>query len=177
MRKAIVGVALGGLMLLGPKQAQAFPQTFNLFFSGAQEVGHAGDPDATATGTLTVDDVLDKLSWNINYTNLDGTSINGFHIHGPGATSTIEKPVFIGLGTSGTPTLPSGNLTGELTGDASFALQLDQILADPGGFYLNIHTVPEFGGGAIRSALVPEPASLTLFTTAALGLLARRRRH
>lgn len=148
--------------------------TFNVTMTGAAEVSNAGvlgvgDPDALGVGTITLDPDLDKISWHIEYTNVDGTALTGFHIHGPDATLITNKPVYQNLGFSPS-TPPSGMLMGEVT---NVGAQIDTILANPGGFYLNLHS-SAFPAGAIRGQL-PEPASLGLLGLGAMALLRRRR--
>jgi hypothetical protein len=79
---------------------------------------------------------------------------------------------------SGVDSVPNGTLTsgGALPFTGSL---IDQVLADPTDFYLNLHTDGDFGGGfplgAIRGQL-PEPASMSLMAIGGLALLRRRRR-
>jgi hypothetical protein len=49
------------------------------------------------------------------------------------------------------------------------------VLANPAGFYVNVHTTC-FQGGAIRGQLAPEPAALALLSMGALALAFARRR-
>jgi hypothetical protein len=156
--------------------------TFNLTMTGffepdaAGNLG-AGDVDGSAIGTLTLDPTADTVNWNLNYQNISGDAISGFHIHGPGATLTNTRPVFIGFPLSST-TVPNGTQTGTLTTAslADLGTRIDQVLANPSEFYINLHSsgTGGFPGGAVRSPL-PEPGALGLLGLAALPLLRRRR--
>ncbi len=163
--------------------AHAQTRTFNLTLLGANEPSAEGqlgqgDPDGVATGTLTLDPGTDMVSWDFNYQNISGERISGFHIHGPNATPTTNVGVFIGFPLSSTA-VPGGTQTGMLMTDTipDLGSRIDQILANPTGFYLNLHSsgAGGFPPGAVR-ATVPEPGALGLLAVAGLGLLRRRKR-
>jgi hypothetical protein len=142
--------------------------------TGSQEVPPA-DVDGYATGTITLDAALNggTISWSINYYNIDGTSLSGFHIHGPIVPPNPSAGVYVGLGV-GSSTPPTGLLSGSVTGVAT---QINQILGTPNlhqFYYLNLHSQPTWPGGAVRGPL-PEPATLTLLG-ASIPLFLRRRR-
>jgi len=157
-------LGLAGALCAGT--AMGAEQTFNLSLSGDQEVGSAGDPDGSATGTLTVNDTTGEISWNFTYTDI--TAPTAMHIHGPGGVPGVNAGVFVGLGvdTSG----GAGTLIDSTTTSTANA---SAILADPGGFYVNIHN-SDFQPGALRGQ-VPEPGSLALLALGGAALLRRRR--
>ncbi|MDZ4754099.1 MAG: CHRD domain-containing protein [Phycisphaerae bacterium] len=133
----------------GAIRAQIPKGFIDVALSGDQEVG-AGDPDGSGSATLWLDTGVNKIFWDITYKNIDAPSDS--HIH-DGDFGT-NGPVFIGFGpgTTGGP----GTLIGDK--DATDA-QLDQIIADPAGFYVNVHNAA-FPGGAIRGQLIlPDPVS------------------
>jgi hypothetical protein len=112
--------------------------------NGAQEFPGPGDPDGTANGSLTIDSSTNAISWDITYYRI-ATPLTGFHIH-PGMAGTSGS-VLVSLGT--TTTGGAGTLVGSTT---TTATNIANILANPIGFYVNIHNGP-FSGGAVRSQL------------------------
>src|SRR5688500_8317897 len=102
----------------------------------------AGDPDGFATGTVTLNPITDTVSWNLTYGNISGDAISGFHIHGPGATLTTNRPVFIPLEPLSSTTVPNGTQIGTRTSalTADIGTRIDQILANPSEFYVNLHS-------------------------------------
>jgi hypothetical protein len=143
--------------------------------SGAKEPDNSGnlgvgDPDGTATGTLTVDDATGVISWDFTYANIAAPS--AMHIHGP--TSGPFPPertnagVFVGLGVAGDP--GTSRLFGTLMTSTANALAIN---TNPGLFYVNIHN-EQFLTGAVRDQLTPEPAAGLLLGLGAVGLIARR---
>ena len=166
MRKLASLVALAPL-LLAPSSAIATSATYTVNMSGAQEVG-SGDPDGTASGTITLDDLSGVISWSFTYANIDAPTL--MHIHGPDAPAGTNAGVFIGLGVAtsgGAGTLVSSLVHGN-------PAQVTQILNSPDTFYVNIHNVP-FPGGAVRGQ-VPEPATALLVGAGLAGLGAVGRR-
>ena len=167
--RQIVSFAVAGLLvLLAPSVALATSATYTVNMSGAQEVPGPGDPDGTATGTITLDDVSGLISWNFSYLNIAAPTL--MHIHGPAAPAGVAEGVFIGLGVAtsgGAGTLIDSLIHGNLA-------QITQILNSPTTFYVNIHNGP-FPGGAVRGQ-VPEPASALLLGLGLGGLAAWGRR-
>ena len=158
-------------------------QTVVVTLNGLNEVTDSGVPgqgdlDGTAGATLE-EDHMTALIWEITYRNISGQSISGLHIHGPGATPTSNRPVFIGFPLPASPPLPDGTLRGTVTpaDDANLPAKLQQVFANPSEFYLNLHTsgAGGFPTGAVRGQL-PEPGTASLLVVAVAGLLLRRRR-
>ena len=182
MRTLSTAAFLGAALFLAVG-AQAQSRTFNLTMLGANEPNASGqlgqgDPDGVAVGSVTLDPGTDMVTWDFNYENISGAAISGFHIHGPNATPTTNVGIFIGFPLS-TTAVPSGRQTGMLMSDAipDIGSRIDQVLANPSGFYLNLHSsgAGGFPGGAVR-ATVPEPGAIGLLAVAGLGLLRRRSR-
>lgn len=154
------------------------------FMSGLQEVGNdgtvgVGDPDASGTAELWQDH--EDLVYSIEYFNVSGDSVSGLHIHGPGATPSNNRPIFIDLVQDLTvpPPLPSGTISGRVSAfrDPALGPKIEQVFASPTEFYVNLHTSGAGGypAGAIRGHL-PEPGAAGALVAAAAGMLLRRRR-
>ena len=179
MRKLFTAATLVALLVFAAS-AHAQARTFNLTLLGANEPNPAtgelnqGDPDGSATGFVTLDPATDMVTWDFNYQNISGAAISGFHIHGPNATTTTNANVWIGFPLSET-TVPNGRQSGTLTGVENTRIR--QVLDNPAGFYLNLHSngTGGFPGGAVRAQL-PEPGAVALLAIAGLGLLRRRGR-
>jgi len=166
------------VLLAGATISQAAPTVFNVTLTGAAEVaaGMPGDPNGIGNGTYTFDPDADTISWILNYSNMNGTSFNGYHIHGP-ATTSQSVGVYRGFTINAGATPPNGTLSGTLTvtDDPALSTKIDTILAAPHMYYVNLHSQPNFAGGAIRAQL-PEPTTLTLLACGAMGLMIRRRK-
>ena len=156
-----------------------------VFMSGAQEVGAdgtlgVGDPDGTAGARLFEDH--GDLVFLIDYNNISGGSISGLHIHGPGATPTNNRPVYIDL-LAGVlappPPLPTGSFGGHVSAvqDPAIGPKIQQVMANPREFYINLHTggAGGFPDGAVRGQL-PEPRSMGLLLPPLLAIAMGRRR-
>ena len=158
---------LGCAALAGAGTTSAAEQTYNVNFSGDQEVPGPGDADGTGLGTITINDGTGAISWNFTYANIDAPT--AMHIHGPNGSVGQSAGVLVGLGV--TTTGGSNTLIGSTSTSTANAAA---ILADPADFYVNIHN-GAFPGGAIRGQ-VPEPGSFALLALGGAGLLLRRRR-
>ena len=163
--------------------ARAASVTYNINANGAAEVTsggvpNQGDPNGLAVGTLTLDNGTGSGNTgsaviNLTVSNINGT-FSGHHIHN--APSTTTGPIVLDFGNpttilTGTPT--SGTLSGTITGLPSATII--NVFATPINFYYNLHTTPDFPGGAVRHQL-PEPGAMSLLALAGLAAL-RRRRH
>lgn len=116
------------------------PKVFNLTMSGDQEVPGPGDPDGMASGPLWFDTGSNTIGWEFTYSNLD--PVTAMHIH-TGAIG-VGGGVFVGLGTATT-----GGPGTLFSMTSTSAANMNAILSNPGGFYVNIHTTT-FGPGAVR---------------------------
>ena len=174
---ACAGAAMVALLLAGAPQAFATAQSYNIQANGVKEAPGQGDPDGTATGTLTLDNgsgggTTGTATFSITLSNIDITTLTGHHIH-VGAAGTNGSIVldFGDPDTVRTGSLLSGTVTG------LSATQITTIFANPTGFYYNIHN-GAFPSGAVRDQLtvVPEPSIGGLVGVSLVGFCSRRRR-
>src|SRR5690606_26416441 len=98
MRQASFGLIAVAAMATA---AQAEIHSFDINMDGSQEAPNPGDPDGSAVGILTIDDVTNEIAWSFTYENLD--TLVAMHIHV--APKGSSGPVFVGMGiaTSGGP--------------------------------------------------------------------------
>lgn len=113
------------------------------YMNGANERPGPGDPDALGRATITIDDETNRLCLTLWWYRVDGT-LSGLHIHlGP---PTAPGPVVVPFA------VPTGTFTYQCVTIENEAL-LDNIAANPGQYYINLHSTPLYPGGAIRGQL------------------------
>jgi CHRD domain len=158
----LVRLAILAAVALLPVSARATLFFFVIPLNGANEVladgtPNQGDPDGVGLATLIIDDAVSppSIAWQIDVQNID-LPPTGAHIHQGAKTTT--GPILIDF---------SGQLSGQGLQDADLA----GVLADPTGWYVNVHNDP-FRSGAIRGQ-IPEPGT-ALLLCGGLSLLARR---
>ena len=134
-----VPAAAVGLAVLPATAASAETGTFTASAVGANET-KGGDPDASAEGRFRVDTDAGQFCYSVTGEGLEDAA--AMHIH--------EAPA----GEDGPVVIPLDHTkigAGEVCTPAEAAL-LGEIIADPAGYYLNVHT-PEFQAGAVRDQL------------------------
>jgi len=159
-KSGIVLMAIGALVFV--RAANADVHTFVLTMDGLQEVTNdgipgQGDPDGMGLATLMIDDADNTIDWNIDVSNIT-LPPTGAHIHQ--AVQGMNGPIVV-------------NFSGMLTGMDLMDADLANVLANPSGFYVNVHN-SDFPAGAIRGQ-IPEPATVGLLALGGLALLRRKR--
>lgn len=131
---------LASLALVGG--AMAAVTTLTATLAGVTEGDNPGDPDGAGTASITVDPATGEVCWDLTATGT--TPITQSHIH-TGAAG-VSGGVLVPLDVDG--------FTGSSEGCVADqpAAALNSILANPAGFYVNLHT-SDFPAGAVRGQL------------------------
>jgi hypothetical protein len=114
--------------------------------TGAEEAPNPGDPDATGQADLRLNRGQERVCFDISWADVDGEVFAG-HIHvGPAG---VAGPIVV--------TLFTGSFTGTDAVDGC-AQDVDRglikaIRKDPSAYYVNVHSTPDFPGGAVRGQL------------------------
>ena len=130
--------------------ADAHLATFTADLSGANEVDDPGDPDGTGSAEVVIDVDTSEVCFTITFDGIDPVAA---HIH-EGA-SDVNGGVVVDFDWENNPG------EGCVAGDSAV---VSAIVADPSGYYVNVHTA-EFAAGAIRGQLVAEDADEELPAT------------
>jgi len=112
-----------------------------------------GDPDGTGTAAFTFE-IIDpntpltgaNVCWDLSYLNLTGTPVAA-HIHR--GVAGVAGPIVVPANNVSFPNLGANTASGCLPMDPTLA---QEILNNPAGFYINVHTT-DFPAGAIRDQL------------------------
>ncbi len=110
--------------------------------TGAAEVPTAGDPDGTGTATVNLDVSKREVCYEVDVRKIDRPV--GMHIHEGerGKSGGIVVPLT-------TPTASDTTTKGCANVDAGL---IGRMAANPGNFYVNVHTEP-YPQGAVRGQL------------------------
>jgi hypothetical protein len=119
---------------------------FTTQLTGEAERPGPGDLDAHGHATVAIFPGTDTVCWNVTWNHVDGTVVAA-HIHGPVGTES-PGPVVVGffMGTA-------FGANGSHRGCATSPAWADAIAESPELFYVNVHSAPDFGPGAIRGQL------------------------
>lgn len=139
---ALLGVVawLAGLVAIAP--ASAADARLVAYMTGAAERPGPGDPDGIGRSVVTINDEANQICVVLQFANVT-TPTSGFHIHF--APPTSPGPIVVPFSNPQT-----NQFTECKTADEAV---LDAIAANPGNYYINLHTLPNFGPGAIRGQL------------------------
>jgi hypothetical protein len=167
--KPLVAAVLGAAAWLSVGTAQAQTVTLIALLNGVNEVNAAGTPgqgdlDGTGTATITINMGTTPdptVSWNITANNIV-MPLSGSHIHQ--APAGVNGGIVV-------------DFSSTLVGSGVMDPDLRNVVANPAGFYVNLHN-SAFPGGAIRGQLapIPEPGTIALTSAGMLGVIAAARR-
>ena len=137
----LVLVALFGI--IGTAAAANGGRRFTTTLTGAAEVPGPGDPDGSGTAVLRLNPGQEEVCWEIQVSNIT-LPATGAHIHRGTATQ------FGGIVVHLTAPDESGTSSG-----CTFATRelILEIIQNPENFYVNVHTLPLYGAGAVRGQL------------------------
>jgi hypothetical protein len=141
---AVAAIAFAVLIPAGPAGADA-GRPFATTLTGAAEVPPA-DPDASGSASIILNQGLGTVCFDLSWENVDGT-VFAAHIHvAPlGVNGPIVVPLFAG---SFAGTDSASGCVDDVDRDLIKAIR-----QDPSAYYVNVHSIPNFPGGAIRGQL------------------------
>ena len=149
MRRRVLFLAatLGMVAMLAigaPAYGEGRP--FSTTLTGTAEVPGPGDPDASGTALITLNQGQGEVCFDLSWAGIDGT-VTAAHIHIGAATEAgpVVVPLFTDAALSGTDST-SGCVSG-----VSEEL-IKAIRQDPENYYVNIHS-DVFPAGAVRGQL------------------------
>ena len=147
-RLLAVLAALGLLATLGTASVTAVStnatRVYLVLMTGAQEAPGPGDPDASGEAILIVNPNNDTVCFLMRWRDINGT-VSAAHIHNgaAGSPAGVVVPLFTGP-------LDGTDMIRGCVPDNGWS---DEINENPPGFYVNVHSLPDFAGGAIRGQL------------------------
>jgi hypothetical protein len=134
------------LFLLGTARAQV--STYTVLLTGANETPNPADPDGVGFAVITLDPGTGTITFTAFEQNIATPTASHIHRGAAGVTGPViipfNKPFINGVS--------SDTLTGIAAG------LMTDIIANPPGFYFNVHNA-DFPGGAIRGQLRPAPGT------------------
>jgi hypothetical protein len=114
--------------------------------TGAAEVPGPGDPDGGGTAVITLNQGQNEVCFDVSWADIDGEVFAGhIHVGAAGSPGPIVVTLFTGS-FAGTDSV-SGCAQGV---DAAL---IKAIRHDPSAYYVNVHSRPNFPGGAVRGQL------------------------
>jgi hypothetical protein len=146
-RVLFLAAALGMVAMLAmaaPALGEGRP--FSTTLTGAAEVPGPGDPDASGTAFITLNQGQGEVCFDLSWAGIDGT-VTAAHIHVGAATEAgpVVVPLFTDAALSGTDT------ASDCVSGVSEEL-IKAIRQDPANYYVNIHS-DVFPAGAVRGQL------------------------
>ncbi|MBA2384322.1 MAG: CHRD domain-containing protein [Actinobacteria bacterium] len=150
MRRSLTLLFIGLVAVLavaGTAAAKDGGRPLSTTLHGSEEAPAAGDPNATGFAALRLNQGQNRVCYRISWADVDGT-VAASHIHrGPaGSAGPVVVNLFVGQTYSGT-----GSASGCTEGvDAALIKAIRQ---NPSAYYVNVHSTPNYPGGAIRGQL------------------------
>jgi len=154
----LVSVLAIGAAGCGSKSTPTAPSNTTVFgpitLLPSNEVPPVTNAENVARGTavITVHKDTNAIEFSVNMNSFPaGSTLTAAHIHNGPAGLAAGVFVSTGLSSATLPSVASGSGTFSVTVTAT-ADQVSQILANPAGFYFNVHTVAN-GPGVMRGQL------------------------
>ena len=143
---ALIGALALALAMASVAVADNGGRPFSTPLTGAEEAPDPGDPDATGQADLRLNQGKRRVCFDISWADVDGDVFAG-HIH--------EAPA--GVAGDIVVTLFEGSFAGTdavdgCVEDVERSL-IKAIRKDPSDYYVNVHSLPDFAGGAVRGQL------------------------
>jgi CHRD domain len=134
------------LAAVGVAVADAGGRPLSTTLTGAEEAPGPGDPNATGQADLTLNQGQNEVCFTISWADVDGEVFAGhIHVAPVGSPGPIVVTLFTGSFTG------TDSVTGCAEGvDANLIKAIRQ---DPSAYYVNVHSRPNFPGGAVRGQL------------------------
>jgi hypothetical protein len=149
IRRTLVAMLAALTLLLGITVGAAFAArpvwVFSTQLTGEAERPNPGDLNAVGHATILIKPATDTICWSVSWARVDGTVVAS-HIHGLATTEQaagVLVPLFVGASFDS-----QGNNHGCVVDSDAGA-----IAANPAMYYVNVHSTPLFGAGAIRGQL------------------------
>lgn len=146
-RVLLLATALGAVgMLAVGAPAYGGGRPFSTMLTGAAEVPGPGDPDASGTASLTLNQGQGEVCFDLSWAGIDGTVVAAhIHVAPAGVAGPIVVPLFMGVALGGTDSA-SGCIAG-VSEDLVKAIR-----QGPENYYVNVHSTV-FPAGAARGQL------------------------
>ena len=120
----------------------AAESTLTADLAGVTEGENPGDPDGSGSATITLDPDTGEVCWDMTAEGIGAVTQSHIHTGAEGVSGGVLVPLDVD-GFDGT--------TEGCTSDVA-AADIQMVLDDPAGFYVNLHTA-DFPAGAIRGQL------------------------
>lgn len=134
---------------------QAAEVTLTATLAGVTEGESPGDPDGSGTASIVIDVEAGTACWELTAENIEPVTQSHIHVGAAGVSGDVVVPLDVD-GFEGTS---EGCI--EPMEDAAV---LQDILDDPAGYYVNLHT-EDFPPGAIRGQLAAAPPNTAMSVT------------
>jgi hypothetical protein len=142
----LVAVPVVALVVTAMATAGTGGRPLSTEMTGAQEAPGPGDADATGSVDLRLNQGQRRICFDIRWANVDGTVFAGhIHVAPAGSPGPIVVPLFSG-------TFAGTDELSDCVQDVDRGL-IKAIRKDPSAYYVNVHSTPDFTGGAIRGQL------------------------
>jgi hypothetical protein len=143
---AFVTSLVVALAAVGVAAADDGGRPLSTTLTGAEEAPGPGDPNATGQADLTLNQGQNEVCFDISWADIDGEVFAGhIHVAPAGSPGPIVVTLFTGAFAG----------TDSVTGCAENVDKnlLKAIRQDPSAYYVNVHSRPNFPGGAVRGQL------------------------